>query len=345
MSSGPVHDGANALYGRCLKNNSIVVLTALSMTYAMLMMSTVNAQGPRKGQFKEIARMALAEDLGPGDVTSAIFSPKESGIGQFLAKQDGVLSGTELVKSVFSQLAPSSRVKFARKDGDSFRAGEILGEVSGPLRALFSGERVALNFLQQLSGVATMTSEYVSALGPKTRIGIYDTRKTTPLLRLPEKEAVVHGGGRNHRFGLFDMAMLKNNHIDAAGGINAAVTRLNKNGFFFRKPRLILCIEARTADEALAATAAGADIVMLDNMRPAQLRRCVTKICGESKRLGLPRPSIEISGGITPAKLPALRNLPIDRISVGAVTHSASAIDISFRIVPMREKSKRLFVH
>ena len=240
------------------------------------------------------------------------------------------------MEAVFSRLAPTSRVRFYKKDGEVFRAGEILGEVSAPLSALFAGERVALNFLQRLSGVATLTAKYVSALGSKSKARIYDTRKTTPLLRLLEKEAVVHGGGSNHRFGLFDMAMLKNNHIDAGGGVAAAVGKLRKSGFFRRRPRLKLCIEARTAHEALAAAAASADIVMLDNMTSRQMRHCANLIAAESKRLRIARPQIEVSGGITPAKIAALRALPIDRISVGAITHSAPAIDISFRILPGR---------
>lgn len=287
---------------------------------------------------KALVHEALAEDLGSGDVTSAIFTSKERGKAHFLAKQAGVLSGAELIAMVFKELDPKARVKLLKKNGESFEPGGILAEVEAPLAALFSGERLALNFLQRASGVATQTRRYVEALGEDSPIGIYDTRKTTPLLRIVEKRAVRDGGGRNHRFGLDDMAMLKNNHIDAAGGIEQAVERLRQQGFFDRKPRLPLCIEARTLEEVQKATEAGCDIVLLDNMTPAQMKKACELIRSTAKQRKTPVPQIEISGGVTLKSLPKLRDLPVDRISVGALTHSVPSIDISMRIQPQSVK-------
>lgn len=281
---------------------------------------------------RRLAREALAEDIGTGDVTSALFGPDARGTAWFLAKQDGVVSGMELVRAVFRELDPSARLTVRIRDGEAFRKGDILAEVKAPVRVLLSGERVALNFLQRLSGVATMTRRFVEALGPDSPIAIVDTRKTTPLLRLVEKQAVVHGGGRNHRMRLDDMAMIKNNHVDRAGGVAEAVEALRATGFFDRTPPIPLCIEARTVDEALAAVDAGADIVLLDNMSPAQAGRCAKAIAQRARRARKPRPLIEVSGGMTLKKVAGYRGLPIDRISVGALTHSAPALDIALRM-------------
>ncbi|AXA35949.1 MAG: carboxylating nicotinate-nucleotide diphosphorylase [Candidatus Hydrogenedentota bacterium] len=282
----------------------------------------------------KIVELALAEDIGPGDLTSQIFAhetrPRRA---IFLAKQAGVLSGSEVVREVFHQLDPSSRVRMRIRDGQEFRAGDELLEVRANLVALLSGERTALNFLQRLSGIATLTRAYVNALGPKSSIGIYDTRKTTPLLRALEKKAVCDGGGRNHRFGLFDMVMLKNNHIDAAGSVSAAVAELVARGVFAASPRPALCIEARNLDEALEAVSAGADIVMLDNLDLKSIRSIVKKMEAFAHQLGCRLPEIEVSGGVTIEDVKRLRRLPIQRISVGRLTHSAPAIDISMRIV------------
>ncbi len=281
---------------------------------------------------RRLAEAALAEDIGAGDVTSGLFGPEERGEAFFLAKEDGVASGMELVRAVFAALEPAARVAVRVGDGEAFRRGDTLAEVRGAVRTLLTGERVALNFLQRLSGVATLTRRFVDALGPGSSIAVLDTRKTTPLLRIVEKAAVVHGGGRNHRMRLDDMAMIKNNHIDRAGGVAEAVSALGETGFFRRKPSIPLCIEARTPQEALAAADAGADIVLLDNMTPAQAGRCAGQVAEHAAANGIPRPLIEISGGITLGRIGRYKGLPIDRISVGALTHSAPALDISLRM-------------
>jgi nicotinate-nucleotide pyrophosphorylase (carboxylating) len=276
----------------------------------------------------ETVRGALEEDIGPGDLSSSIFPPNEKGSAEFLAKQAGVLSGTLLVNEVFRQLSPAVRVRWAVRDGQSFHNGDILGTVEGPFAKLLQGERVALNFIQQMSGIASLTRLFVDAAG-KSSVGVYDTRKTTPLLRAFEKQAVVHGGGRSHRFALYDMAMLKNNHLDAAGGVHEAVSRLDKNGFFRLRPRKLLCIEARNLDEALAAVENRADIVLLDNMEPKQVRAVVARLRARAKQLKREMPQIEVSGGINLLTIRSFARLPIDRISVGAITHSAPALDIA----------------
>jgi nicotinate-nucleotide pyrophosphorylase (carboxylating) len=290
---------------------------------------------------RETVALALAEDLGAGDVTSSFFAASERGRAFFLAKQDGVMSGMEAAREVFRRLDPSSRFEVLVADGAEFRRDAILARVEGRIAALLSGERTALNLMQQLSGVATLTRRFVRALGKKPRAGIYDTRKTTPLLRVLEKQAVLHGGGRNHRMGLHDMAMLKNNHVDAAGGVGAAVRRLASTGFFARRPRLPLCIEARNAQEALEATAARAEIVMLDNMDSQGVRKAVALMRGAARAQGLPMPAVELSGGVTLERMKELKSLPVDRISIGALTHSAPAVDISMRMEPAPAKARR----
>ena len=281
----------------------------------------------------ELVRQALAEDIGPGDVSAAIFSAKEWGSGQILAKEAGVLSGSEVVDEVFRQLSKKSTVVWKRKNGQKFASGDTLAVISAPLPALLQGERTALNFLQHLCAVATLSRKFTEEIrkrsGRKVRPKIYDTRKTTPLLRALEKQAVADGGSSNHRFALFDMAMLKNNHLDAAGGISAAVERLNATGFFALKPRRLLCVEARSSAEALAALKHRADIIMLDNMTPTQIEKTVGLLVNEAKKLKKRRPQIEISGGITLSNLHRYAKLPIDRISVGALTHSAGSLDIA----------------
>ena len=279
--------------------------------------------------------MALAEDVGSGDVTAALIPAKTMGEGIFVAKSSGCLSGMKAAREVFRQLGPRYTFIPLMNDGDTFAPGDKLARVQAPVRVLLTGERTALNFLQQLSGVATLTSHFIKALGPASAIHVFDTRKTVPLMRALQKEAVLHGGGRNHRMGLFDMALIKNNHVDACGSVTAAVERLAEDGFFKRRPRLKLCVEARDNDEAREATACGADIIMLDNMSASEIRRAVEVIKGEAKNSRKPLPEIEISGGITPPALRRMKNLPIQRVSAGALTHSAPAADISFRIRPL----------
>jgi nicotinate-nucleotide pyrophosphorylase (carboxylating) len=254
-----------------------------------------------------------------------------------LAKQAGVISGIHVARAVFKALDPGARVYVHFEDGELFRPGDELLEVLAPLPVLLTGERTALNFVQQLSGVATLTAQYVAALGkPKAgrRITIRDTRKTVPGLRILQKAAVVHGGGFNHRLRLDDMVMLKNNHVDALGSISAAVEALKASGWLRRKPRLPLCIEVRNLAETREATSQDPmpEIIMLDNMSPARVLKAAALVDQAAERRGVPRPELEVSGGITLETIGCFASLPIDRISVGALTHSAPAVDIAFRI-------------
>ncbi len=280
---------------------------------------------------KPIISQALQEDLGTGDLTEGLFasSPKTEN-AKLVAKADGILSGSYLVDAVYRHLHPRIKVKWNFKDGEPIKKGQVLATIAGPIAALLQGERVALNFLQRMSGIATLTGQFVALIGKgKSKPRIYDTRKTTPLLRAFEKKAVVDGGGSSHRFALYDMAMLKDNHIDAAGGISEAVQSLGESGFFDRRPRLGLCIEVRSLDEALEAIGCRADIIMLDNMSPATIRTTADKLKRRARSLGIRMPELEISGGITVKNIKKYSELPVQRISVGALTHSAPALDIS----------------
>lgn len=281
---------------------------------------------------RRLARAALVEDIGPGDLASCIFSSRNRGRAILLAKADGILSGTALATATFKEISRAIRIEWHHTDGDPIKSGDTIATITGPMAGMLVGERVALNFLQHMSGIASLTQRYAKiAVRGKHRPGIFDTRKTTPLLRAWEKKAVVDGGGHSHRYALYDMAMLKDNHIDAAGGISEAVALLKQNGFYKRRPPAGLCIEVRTRAQAVEATWAGADIIMLDNMTPAQIRAAAMQIDIESSRMNTPAPQLEISGGITLKNLPRYANLPVQRISVGALTHSAPALDISMR--------------
>lgn len=283
-------------------------------------------------EVRKIVEAALHEDIGPGDPTACIFSPKDKGTAHLVAKSDGIISGTPLAAAAFRLAGPGAKVQWHATDGQHVTSGVTIATITGPMTTLLLGERVALNFLQQLSGIATLTYQYVTIAAQGThQPAIYDTRKTTPLLRPWQKKAVLDGGGQSHRYALYDMAMLKDNHIDAAGGISSAVQQLHENGFFSKRPRIGLCIEVRSLDEALEATRNRADIIMLDNMTPAAIKQAATAIHKEAAILTIPRPQLEISGGITLKNLKSYASLPVQRISVGALTHSAPALDISMK--------------
>lgn len=270
--------------------------------------------------FKEVVKRALAEDLGSGDLTSAnIFPPDHQSKAAFLVKEECVLCGLPAVQEIFNQLSPEISFVSYKKDGDRIPAQTVVAEVSGPTHLLLSGERTALNFLQRLSGIATLTSLYVAEV-KEFSTKIVDTRKTTPGLRVLEKYAVRTGGGTNHRLGLFDAVMIKDNHVKAAGGIRQAVDLVRK-GVPFLTP---VEVEAATVEEALEAVAAGADVIMLDNMTIENMSRAVKLI--EGKAL------VEASGGITMERIREIAATGVDVISVGALTHSVSAVDISMKI-------------
>ena len=267
-----------------------------------------------------LARMALAEDLGPGDITTrSIVGKSKTASARVLAKEAGVIAGLPVAKEVFLQLG--KRVKFQPKikDGARVKKGEIVAIISGPARTILAGERTALNFLQHLSGIATQTAKFKEKIKGTSAV-LLDTRKTTPGLRYLEKYAVKTGGGTNHRFGLFDAILIKDNHIKMAGGIREAI-ELAHSHFLQRE----LEVEAKTLAEVEAAIQAGADRVLLDNMTIGQLKQA-TELCREA---GV---RTEASGGINLNNINAVAKTGVDYISVGALTHSAPALDISLKI-------------
>jgi nicotinate-nucleotide pyrophosphorylase (carboxylating) len=271
--------------------------------------------------YRDIVRRALAEDLGPGDVTTDATVPGDQRArGTFLVKGDCVLAGLEVAVETFRQIEPRIEARFSKRDGDRCAPGEEIGQVAGLARTLLVGERTALNFLQRLSGIATQARAFVDAAAG--RITVLDTRKTTPTLRILEKYAVVAGGGANHRSGLFDAILIKDNHVRLAGGVSAAVHLAR-----IHRPDLQVEVEAQTLAEVNEALAAGADIVLLDNMSIEEIRAAVGLARGRAKT--------EISGGVTLERIPELAATGADFVSAGALTHSAPAVDISFEIEPL----------
>lgn len=268
----------------------------------------------------EIIKRAIQEDINYLDTTSDYLIPEEQrGRAYFLAKADGVLCGLEISLRVFELLDPSFQAVCHKKDGDILKKGEIIAELSGKTRELLKGERTALNLIQHLSGIASATREAVE-LVKGTNACIADTRKTLPGLRPLQKYAVVCGGGKNHRYNLSDAAMLKDNHIDAGGGITKAIQTLRgKLGHMVK-----IEVETRDLEELQEALAAGADIIMLDNMSPEVMKEAVRITDGKAL--------LEASGGITAETLRAVAQSGVDIISIGALTHSVKAFDISMKI-------------
>ena len=265
--------------------------------------------------------LALEEDLGSaGDVTSqALIPPDQQGTAEFLAKEPLVLAGTEVARRVFHAVDPRIEVVFTLADGASVPARRVVGTVRGPLRAILIGERTALNFLQRLSGVATTTARAAAAL-EGTRCRVLDTRKTTPGWRALEKAAVRAGGGTNHRFGLFDGVLVKDNHIAAVGSIAEAVRRARAAAHHLMKVEVEV-VDLAGVDQALAA---GADAVLLDNMDTATMQAAVERIAGRART--------EASGGIGLERLREVAAAGVDFISMGALTHSARGVDISLEV-------------
>ena len=268
----------------------------------------------------ETIRRALEEDVGPGDSTTSLLIPeKKKSSAQFIAKENLILAGLPFASLVFQLLDRSVRFRSFSADGDRIKKGRIIAEVSGYASALLKGERVSLNLLQRLSGIATLTGIYVEKIkGLKAKI--VDTRKTTPCLRFMERYAVRAGGGYNHRFGLFDGILIKDNHIKAVGGIPKAVRRAKSSHHLSK-----IEIEVETIRGLREAIDAGADVVMLDNMSVAEMRKAVKASNG--------RVVLEASGGITLENVREVAETGVDLISVGALTHSAPAVDISLKIV------------
>ncbi len=266
---------------------------------------------------RRLVQRALDEDL-PDITSEAIFAPGDRGAAELVIKADGVIAGLEFAELTFAILDSSARFNAKVEDGGRVRPGQIIGEISASVHALLSGERTALNFLQRASGIATMTRQFVDAVSG-TKAKICDTRKTVPGLRLLDKYAVAAGGGENHRFGLYDMFLVKNNHIDRAGSIRAAVEGIRARGM----PQAVM-IEVRDRDELDEALALRPDFILLDNMTLAEMRAAVERTAG--------RVTLEASGGITLQNVRAIAETGVDRISIGALTHSVKALDISMRI-------------
>jgi nicotinate-nucleotide pyrophosphorylase (carboxylating) len=266
---------------------------------------------------------ALAEDVGPGDFTTLWTVPAERRAeARIVAKAAGVVAGAEVAVEVFRRIDPSLEVEIVSADGTALQPGDVAMTIRGSARSILTGERTALNFMQRLSGVATVTRQYVQAV-QGTGARVIDTRKTTPGMRALEKAAVVAGGGANHRFGLHDMVMIKDNHIVAAGGITAAVQavrRQNDRG-------LKVEVETTTLDEVREAIAAGVDRIMFDNMDISRMRDAVDLV-----RAADPRPETEASGGITLRTIRYYARTGVDFISIGALTHSAPSLDLSLQL-------------
>jgi nicotinate-nucleotide pyrophosphorylase (carboxylating) len=265
----------------------------------------------------EVVNRALDEDIGPGDVTSAACVPPErNACGRFIARDSIVLAGIELLPVIYEQRGGVSRLELKKASGDCAAPGEVLAVSCGRAHTLLECERVALNFMQRLSGIATLARRYVDAVAG-TKCHILDTRKTTPGLRRLEKMAAAAGGAINHRMGLYDAVLIKNNHIAAAGGVRHAIER----AFATNLP---VQIEVRTQAELDKALGCGVKHLLLDNLTPAQAAEWIRNIDG--------RATVELSGGITLENARAYAEAGADYISIGAITHSATAVDINFRI-------------
>jgi nicotinate-nucleotide pyrophosphorylase (carboxylating) len=285
-------------------------------------MRTIPFEPLDPGMYREIVRRALAEDFGWGDVTTeAVIDRNQKAHGVMTAKSRCVLAGLDIASEAFRQMDPGVSVIIHCKDGEWCEPSKVIAEYRGQAAALLTAERTALNFLQRLSGIATLTHQFVDAAGG--RITILDTRKTTPMLRALEKYAVRAGGGVNHRGGLDDGILIKDNHIRLAGGVGPAVTRMRK-----ANREMPTEVEAQSMAEVDEALEAGADIVLLDNLSTADIVEAVKRCHGVAKT--------EISGGVTLARIGELAATGADYISIGALTHSAPAADISFEIEPLQ---------
>ena len=272
-----------------------------------------------KMQADQLIRMALQEDITSEDVsTNAVMPTATKGTVDLIAKEDGVIAGLDIYARVFTILDEKTEIDFHCKDGDEVKKGELMATVTGDIRVLLSGERVALNYLQRMSGIATYTRQVANLL-EGSKVTLLDTRKTTPNCRVFEKYAVRVGGGCNHRYNLSDGVLLKDNHIGAAGSVTKAIQMAKAYAPFVRK----IEIEVETLEQVKEAVEAGADIIMLDNMTPEVMKQAVELIDG--------RAQIECSGNITKENIQKIREIGVDFVSSGALTHSAPILDISMK--------------
>jgi nicotinate-nucleotide pyrophosphorylase (carboxylating) len=269
--------------------------------------------------------IAIQEDIGEGDLTTEFFVPPDlHASAQIIAREKAIMAGTETAAEVFRRIDPATRVRIVSADGSEVNPGDVVIEIDGLACSILIAERIALNFLQRLSGIATLTRKFVAAAG-NDRVKILDTRKTTPGLRTLEKAAVVAGGGANHRFGLFDMVLVKDNHLVARSGFATfaeTVRRLRQ-----QRPNVRIEVEAERLDQVRTMLkVADVDLILLDNMKPAQIREAVA--------LGKNKVKFEASGGITLKNIRQIAATGVDYISIGALTHSARAIDLSLEMTP-----------
>ncbi len=274
----------------------------------------------------DIFKLAIKEDVGYGDITSQlVIPPKSYAVAQIIGKEDFLLAGMPFIRRFFNLLAehfhvPEEKLNFTehRKDGDFINKGTIIAEIKGEAMLILAGERIALNILQRLSGIATLTSEFVKKV-EGLEVKILDTRKTTPGLRFMEKYAVKIGGGFNHRFALYDAILIKDNHIKIAGSVRQAIERVKKSNIHQK-----IEIEVKNLDELKEAVESGADIVMLDNMDIETLKKAV--------KIAKGKVLLEASGGVNLLNVREIASTGVDFISIGALTHSAKAVDISMKI-------------
>jgi nicotinate-nucleotide pyrophosphorylase (carboxylating) len=286
-----------------------------------------------ENQLNTLIDLALDEDIGTGDITSELLIPSTlRATATLLAKADGVLAGIDLAKLIFVKVNPEIKFKASLKDGAKLNNGDIIALINGNARSILKAERTALNFLQRLSGIATQTAKYVALINDLP-VDILDTRKTTPGMRLLEKYAVSMGGGRNHRFNLSDGILIKDNHLEALRAQGMSLKEIVIKAKKHAPKKIKVEVEVTNLKEVDEAVSAGADIIMLDNMTPAQMCRAVKKVP--------PGIKTEASGGITLDNVRAVAETGVNFISIGALTHSVKALDISLEFQPITPKTKK----
>ncbi|MBM4054356.1 MAG: carboxylating nicotinate-nucleotide diphosphorylase [Planctomycetes bacterium] len=287
-----------------------------------------------------LIQLAIHEDIGPGDITTeSIFLPHLMGEGEFIAKEDGVIAGLPVVEYFFSKIGKSVLLRSFISEGTRVKKGEVFATINGSVHTLLSGERIALNFLQRLSGIATFTAQFVEKVKP-LKVAIMDTRKTVPGWRYLEKYAVAMGGGMNHRMGLYDQVLVKDNHLDfmkkeLSAEELARTSVIEKTVAKVRKKiggRMAIEVETRTLTEVEDAINAGVDIILFDNMSLPKIKEAVSLVKNRKYDKGMHQPFTEASGNITLDNVKSIAETGVDRISIGALTHSAKALDISLKI-------------
>ncbi|MFH0979407.1 MAG: carboxylating nicotinate-nucleotide diphosphorylase [Candidatus Roizmanbacteria bacterium] len=274
-----------------------------------------------ENKIKQIINLALKEDIGRGDITSqSIFLENKVVQGRFIAKEKGVVAGLKIAQMVFETIDKKTVFKLNVNDGNLVKKGQIIAKVKGPIKSLLAAERTSLNFLQRMSGIASLTHQFVE-LTKNTKTKILDTRKTAPGLRIFDKWAVFLGRGQNHRFGLYDMVLIKDNHIKVAGDVKKAIQLVKKN---LQNRKIKIEVEVNTLNQLKEAVKQNVNIIMLDNMNLEEIKKAVSLVSGKVK--------LEVSGGVQLNNVLNIAKTGVDYISVGSLTHSAKALDISLEI-------------